>query len=220
MWYTWGVIPETMKAMRQWVVWRAVPRGGKLTKVPVNPHTGRNASSTAPYTWGSFVEAERALSRFNATGLGFVFSADDLFAGIDLDGCRDPNTGDVDGWAQDIVDRLDSFTEISPSGRGLHVIVRADKPAGRCRIDGIEMYDRGRFFCVTGDHVEGAPGFVEDRQAEVSDLFADVFGESRPIARRAARTRRVRQADSTLEPIVLARTVGLVMYQNDSRIFI
>lgn len=215
MWYTWGVIPETLKGMRQWVVWRGVARGGKLTKVPVNPHTGRNASSTDPHTWGSHVEARRAVGR--ATGLGFVFSADDLLAGIDLDGCRDPHTGAIEPWARGIIDRLDSFTEISPSGRGVHVIVRADKPEGRCRIDHIEMYDRGRFFCVTGEHVEGTPEHVEDRQAEVSELFADVFGN---LGSAAPRTRKPRLPDASLEPVVIGRAFGIVMYQNDSRIFV
>lgn len=213
------MIPETMKGMRQWVAWRAVPRDGKLTKVPVNPHTGRNASSTDPRTWGSFVEAQRAVARFNATGIGFVFSADDLLAGIDLDGCRDPHTGLIDDWAQDIIRRLDSFTEISPSGRGVHVIVRADKPDGRCRIDGIEMYDRDRFFCVTGEHVEGTPEYIEDRQAEVSGRFADVFGESQ-VTSASPRRRKARTPDASLVPVVLGRAFGIALYQNDSRIFV
>ncbi len=222
MWYTWGMIPEALKAMRQWVVWRGVARGGRLTKVPINPHTGRNASSTDPHTWGSYVEAQRAVGRLNATGLGFVFSADDLLAGIDLDGCRDPETGAIEAWARDIIGRLDSFTEVSPSGRGVHVIVRADKPEGRCRIDSIEMYDRGRFFCVTGEHLEGTPEHVEDRQAEIQALHNDRMasdGREHPCAI-VVRKRHRRTPDAALEPVVIGRAFGIVMYQNDSRIFV
>jgi len=176
--------------MPQWVIWRYIRRNGRRTKLPINPHTGRSASSTNPRTWGTYTEAQRAAERFGAAGLGFVFTADDVFVGIDLDGCRDVETGEVEGWAQDIIEKLDSFTEVSPSGRGVHVIVKAEKPRGRCRVGSVEMYDSGRFFCVTGQHVTSTPEYVELRQDAVDALFADAFVVDEPEVPERGRRRR------------------------------
>jgi primase-polymerase (primpol)-like protein len=83
---------------------------------------------------------------------------------VDLDDCRDPTTGELTSWAQDIVDRLDSYSEVSPSGRGVHVIVEGELPPGRNRRGDVEMYDEARFFTVTTDHIEGTPTSLERRQ--------------------------------------------------------
>ncbi len=107
-----------------------------------------------------------------------MFSPEDPFTGIDLDRCRNPETGSVEPWAQEIITELDSYTEVSPSGTGLHVIVQGKLPAGRRRKGRIEMYDRARFFCVTGDHLEGTPLTIGDRQEQVNALHAEVFGTS------------------------------------------
>jgi putative DNA primase/helicase len=61
-------------------------------------------------------------------GIGYVFSAEDPYTGIDLDKCRDPETGTIEEWAQEIIISLRSYTEISPSGRGVHIIVRGKLP--------------------------------------------------------------------------------------------
>ncbi|ELZ68779.1 hypothetical protein C457_10976 [Haloferax prahovense DSM 18310] len=99
-----------------------------------------------------------------ADGIGFVFTQDDPIVGVDLDDCRDPETGDVDEDAQDIIERLDSYTEISPSGTGYHVLINGDLPEGRNRRGHIELYDTARFFTVTGDRVGNTPGHVKRRQ--------------------------------------------------------
>ncbi|WP_318571278.1 hypothetical protein [Salinigranum marinum] len=83
---------------------------------------------------------------------------------MDLDDCRDSTTGELTSWAQDIVDRLDSYSEVSPSGRGVHVIVEGELPPGRNRRGDVEMYDEARFFTVTTDHIEGTPTSVQRRQ--------------------------------------------------------
>ncbi|REA00587.1 hypothetical protein DEQ92_19675 [Haloferax sp. Atlit-6N] len=93
-----------------------------------------------------------------------MFTKEDPIVGIDLDDCRDPETGDVDEDAQDIIDRLDSYTEISPSGMGYHVLIKGDLPEGRNRRGHIELYDTARFFTVTGDRVDNTPGHVKRRQ--------------------------------------------------------
>jgi len=81
----------------------------------------------------------------HADGVGFVFTDDDPIVGVDLDDCRDPETGDVDDAAQDIIKRLDSYTEVSPSGTGYHVLITGELPEGRNRRGSVELYDTARF---------------------------------------------------------------------------
>jgi len=159
-------LPETLITREQWLCWRAKERDGKLTKIPVDPTSGKFASTTDPATWGTFETARnRATSpTTDATGVGFVFTDDDPIVGVDLDDCRIPETGKTREWASDIVDRLDSFTEISPSGTGYHVLVEGTLPKGRNRKDDVELYETARFFTVTGDHVEGTPATVNERE--------------------------------------------------------
>jgi primase-polymerase (primpol)-like protein len=110
-------------------------------------------------------------------GIGFVFTTADPYTGIDLDHCR-TNEG-LEPWAAAIVERLHSFTEWSPSGEGLHILVKASLPecAGR-RTSGIELYSSGRYFTITGDQLERTPSAIENRQAEIFDLVAALDKDS------------------------------------------
>ncbi|ELZ32322.1 hypothetical protein C474_07552 [Halogeometricum pallidum JCM 14848] len=128
------------------------------------PGTGEFASSTDPETWGSFETALAYTDTANADGIGFVFTDDDPIVGVDLDDCRDPDSEDVANAALDIIERLDSYTEVSPSGTGYHVLITGDLPDGRNRRGSIELYDTARFFTVTGDHVDDTPTRVARRQ--------------------------------------------------------
>lgn len=157
-------IPESLKEEDQWVCWRTEPRNGKATKVPVDASSGGYAQVDAPETWSSF---ETVLDYYESTdpvdGIGFVFRENGRYAGVDLDVCRDPETGDVDDWAMDVIRQLDSYTERSPSGTGFHVLVSGEVPDGGNRHDGVEMYDNSRYFTVTGDHIPDSPKAVEER---------------------------------------------------------
>ncbi|MFC7130576.1 hypothetical protein [Haloferax chudinovii] len=157
-------LPPELVERDQWVCWRSEKRGGKKTKIPVAPGEGSFASSTDPATWSDFETALHFVTNERADGIGFVFTEDDPIVGVDLDDCRDPETGDVDEDAQDIIDRLDSYTEISPSGTGYHVLIKGDLPEGRNRRGHIELYDTARFFTVTGDRVDDTSGHVKRRQ--------------------------------------------------------
>ena len=169
-----------------------------------NPHTGGFADSTEPASWGMFEEAVAACRQdADLAGVGFVFTTDDPYCGVDLDDCVDPETGELKPWGASIVDRLDSYTEVSPSGRGVKVFARAVKPGDRCRKahhDGeVEMYDRARFFTVTGERLEQCPPEVNARQPAIDDLYLEVFGaantERRPLAHSPAPT--VRSTSTT-----------------------
>src|SRR5829696_6807830 len=108
-----------MKDLRQWLCWRFEERDGKPTKVPYDPRTGEKAVSEC--------------KKHGYDGLGFVFTPEDDLCGVDLDKCLDPETGELEGWAQKVIGELDSYTEISPSGTGVHVLVRGELPSGRNR---------------------------------------------------------------------------------------
>jgi putative DNA primase/helicase len=165
----------SIRDLPQWVCWRSEERDGKRTKVPYSPSSGARARSDDPETWGTLYEAREAVRENDYDGIGFVFTADDPFCGVDLDGCLDPETGEVEPWALEIVEELASYTEISPSGTGLHILVRATLPSDGNRNGKVEMYDRGRFFTVTGRRLPGTSHLIEDRQVQVSALHARLF---------------------------------------------
>jgi primase-polymerase (primpol)-like protein len=163
-----------MTNRNQWVCWRTEDRDGNPTKVPVDPSTGRFASTTDPSTWCSFDRArEYAQDTEDVAGLGFVFTEGDPFVGVDLDDCRHPDTGRPTEVARDVVDRLDSYTEVSPSATGYHVIVRGDLPEGRNRHGDIECYATSRYFTVTGDHVSGTPERIEERSEGLAAIHTE-----------------------------------------------
>jgi len=145
-------IPEELKARPQWLCWRLEERDSKMTKVPYVAGTARRASSTDLMTWRTFSEAVSAYERSEPPydGIGYVFGPCP-FAGIDLDDCRDPETGEVAAFARAILDEVpEGYVEASPSGTGIHVILRGAVRDGAVKRNGIEMYSRGRFFTVTG----------------------------------------------------------------------
>lgn len=163
-----------LTALDQWLCWRAEDRDGKMTKVPIDPNSGQFASTTDSATWSDFETArEQVISASDLDGLGFVFSDSDPIVGVDLDDCRIPETGKTRKWATDIIDRLNSFTEVSPSGSGYHVLIEGSLPDGRNRKGDIELYETARFFTVTGNHVEDTPETVESR----SDALEGVHQE-------------------------------------------
>ena len=177
-------VPEYLKERVCWICWREEDRDGETTKVPVNPHTGSFASSTDSDTWGTFEEAvdAHAGEEIETSGVGFVFDPEDTLVGIDLDDCRDPDTGQPTEEAKEIINSLGSWTEVSPSGTGYHVFVHAILPDGGNRGDiddtsHLEMYDKSRFFTVTGDHVDTTPTTVNSRAETVRELHAEYVAD-------------------------------------------
>jgi len=166
-----------IRDLRQWLVWRSEERDGKPTKIPYSPITGQRASSRTPETWTGYEEAVRACKEEGYGGIGFMFTSEDDLCGVDLDGCLDPVTGEIEPWAWTIIEKLDSYTEISPSGTGVHILVRGELPAGRNRKGRFEAYDRGRYFTVTGKHLAGTSQTIERRQEELGVVVRRVFGE-------------------------------------------
>src|SRR5262249_12807687 len=103
-------------------------------------------------------------------GIGFVFTEDDPYAGIDLDDCRNPETGVIAPWARRIIAVLSSYTEISPSGTGVHIYVQGRLPGQGRNLKPVEIYDRRHYFTVTGQHIPGTSTTIEEQQ-DVLDLL-------------------------------------------------
>jgi putative DNA primase/helicase len=164
-------IPFDLRGERRWVCWRYEERAGKATKVPITPE-GAPAKCNDPSTWATFQTCLAAATRNGQiAGIGFVLG--DGFAGVDLDHARDRGSGQIAEWAARIIDRLRSYTEISPSGTGIHIICRGSLPPGRRRKGPIEMYDADRYFTVTGVRINDYG--IEDRSRELAELHAEIF---------------------------------------------
>lgn len=107
-----NALPVDLRSRPQWVCCASRERGDKQTKVPLDP-VGRAFASTAdPEAWGTFEEVLSTATRPDVSGIGFVFTSDDPYVGVDLDDCRDPESGAFDEDAISI-SRLCSHTQRS-----------------------------------------------------------------------------------------------------------
>lgn len=180
-------VPHDLRELPQWIVWKTVERDGQKTKLPFQT-SGAAAKSNDSKTWATFSQAFFALKRGDYSGVGFMFAAGDPFCGIDLDGCRDPETGKYAEWAREILAKLNSYSEVSPSLTGVKIFCRGQSPWGAGRKfpvvgaekicdkePAIEVYDRLRYFAVTGLRVAGVSIVPESRQAELKWL-AETYG--------------------------------------------
>jgi len=203
-------IPDDIKALRQWVAWRGiarksdpskmtkVPRNAKppkVTKIPYQPN-GRKAKTNDPDTWSTFDAVCAVGEKFD--GVGFVLIHDGQYSALDFDKCRCPAFDGVTPWANsldtvlpeiaDKIRKLNTYTEISPSGQGIRVLVNASLPVAGKRYGKIEAYQGGRYVTITGHLVDGFPVTIEHRQKALDDFYRDVF--------EAADNRAVHERDS------------------------
>lgn len=162
------MIPQELTDRPQWVTWRRETREGKQTKVPYRVDGQTRASTTDPTTWTDYETAWAATElRSVADGVGYVFAKDDPYVGIDLD----DGISDTDRNA--ILQTLDSYTETSVSGAGVHIIVRGSLNEHRRNRKGpIEIYEHGRYFVMTGNHLAGTPQTIENRQEQLEEILA------------------------------------------------
>ncbi len=166
--------------LQQWVVYRKVWNEDKrkYDKLPINPRNGMMAKVNNAATWGTFGDAcnRAAESGFtgDAGGIGFMFSGG--YAGIDLDDVV-LDDGTLKPFAKEIVQLMDSYTEYSPSGKGLHILFMLSEPLSALGSDrrndllGLEMYDTGRYFTVTG-RVYGNSKAIADRTDQARKVYS------------------------------------------------
>lgn len=213
-------IPAELKSRPQWVGYELKQktnpdpaRPWKQDKIPVNLRTGGNAAVDNPATWAPYEAAVAALEAGDVRGrlihgIGYTFwkgdptgrlhIAPDPYVGIDLDDCLDPETEEVAPWAQAVIDRANSYAEISPSGRGVKIICRGTLPGPGGQRGDLEIYDRGRFFALTGDHLLGTPFTVEERTTQLAEIYRQYFPTRKKThAKSTARAQRHDAADLT-----------------------
>jgi len=173
-------IPAELRDGTRFVAWQWENREGKWTKPPRNARTGDMASSTDPATWTDFPTAFAYASRHYAGkgGVGRVLVAGGEVWGIDLDHCRDPDTGEIAEWAWEIIRALDSYTEISPSGTGVRIFLKADASLRSGKRGAIEMYREGRYLTLTGHRLAGTPAQMNERQDALAAFHHRVLGEA------------------------------------------
>ena len=164
-----GMLSE-LQPLNQWVVWRGELEAGKRKKVPYNPnYRNVHASVKIPKSWGSLPDALTALQSGNFSGIGFMITPPLVF--IDLDHSFAKTTKTItDPQAQAIVRELNSYTEVSPSGTGLHILAYGQLP-GRGIHTGIEIYGQERFTTITTDHLAETPFTIERRQDALAALY-------------------------------------------------
>lgn len=182
-------IPLELRQARRWVAWLARWDGPKLNKRPgAIDRPGVGLTNWANEGW---VDFDTAMAAYNSRrdvygGVGFVMSKNPGVTGVDLDKCRNPQTGEIASWAAEIIARLDSYTEVSPSGTGLRVFVTGDCEDWQARDDkaglAIEVYggSGGRFLTVTGERLPGtAPTVRRARSAVLDELKAKHYAAPR-----------------------------------------
>ncbi|UZT80734.1 AAA family ATPase [Ectopseudomonas chengduensis] len=171
-------IPHELRSFPQWVCWKLEPTDGpKPAKVPYSPRVGKRASVTDPATWASFDEAAAAASKYD--GIGFVLTDADPYSFIDLD-VAEGEQPTADQWA--IYNEFNSYTEQSPSKRGVHIVVRGKVPNGK-RQGNVEVYSSARFMTVTGNTVR--PGPIADHSAKLQAMWASMGGNALQAAQDA-----------------------------------
>jgi putative DNA primase/helicase len=180
-----------LQARRHWVCWRRELRPNKKdkqqeAKCPYDPRTGREAKADTPRTWSSYEQAQQAYERSQETGrpyngIGYVFNGETT--GIDFDYCIAAD-GTIDAWARPWIERIQSYTEFSPSDEGFHLLVHGAIPRDGIRqgLKGkrhpkaaIEIYTKRHYFTVTGKHLAGTPTTIEARQEALDALYQELL---------------------------------------------
>lgn len=175
-------IPLELKQLPHWVGWKYMQRPGEdhKRKVPINAMDGQPAKSNDPTTWCDFDTACLGKERFGLDGIGFMFSGDGIF-GIDIDHCYDPETQELDPAAAEIIETVQSYTELSPSGTGIHILCKGALPEGRKRRGAVEMYSTLRYFTVTGNQF-GLEYPFSDCTERVAVMHRKYLGEEETAA--------------------------------------
>ena len=168
---------EELQEYDHFVVWK---KTAENKKIPFDPTSKSLARTDDSNTWGNLDQALQALRTGKFHGIGFVFAEDDPFTGIDIDHCVSKNQGPekqgpyiYTDEASKLITDLWSYTELSPSKTGLHILVQGTIPIGRRKYS-VEVYATGRYFTITTNQVKGTPETIEERQSQLDKLYASL----------------------------------------------
>lgn len=177
-------IPIELKSVPNWVLWRTEGKNGKPTKVPYQP-SGFRANTTRKSTWSHFETVKGALEKDMTRWSGIGFVLEPPYVGVDCDNCI--IDGKVEPDVEAVLNRLRSYSEISPSGNGIHIILRGMVPQGR-KSEKFEIYQQHRYFTITGNRLPEMPETVEERPNELLEIYNELFPRGECGANSKART--------------------------------
>jgi len=177
-------IPSELKELKQWCCYRIEQRNGKTTKLPINAYNGDYGKSNDETTWSDFGTAIDAVDLFNCHGIGFYFK--EPYFGIDIDNVKNEindylnDSDNENNIVAEFVELMESYSEISPSGNGIHIIVKGELPEGGRRKGNVEMYSDGRFFTMTGNSISRFTNVTDDELGKINYLHNKYIGSSEP----------------------------------------
>jgi hypothetical protein len=206
-------IPSELKARRQWVIWKEVVADGAVTKPPFNPNNPNyKASVTDPATWGTFEDAVRVFKNNPSlvSGIGFVFTAEDEYFGVDVDDERKVAPEHLPArkaLVAQLIENLDTYTETSPSGNGLHMIGKGRLPIAGHRSTKLqfEIYQEERYFTITGN-VFGDRKEITDQQEFINALAQTILQQRERVNLEVSDTDVLRRLDLTDEEVIRLAT--------------
>ncbi len=174
--------PNELASAPRWLCWRLEPdpKGGKPRKIPYDPKTGHKASSTNPETWATRAVAQEGQLKYMFTGVGYVFVEESGIVGLDIDHCMD-DAGNLNECAKSIVEKYPTYTEISPSGTGLHLFYHGTMPGkgNKNSTSGVEMYASARYFTMTGKQLPGTPDDIQDGAEALAWIHATYIAKAK-----------------------------------------
>lgn len=181
-------IPDSLKARQRWAPWRAVwnDKRQKFDKIPAHAKAPYYGISTAkPERWYSFEVALKAYQDNPSlfAGVGYVMTGEHAVVGIDLDNCVAGNT--IELWAQEVIAQLDSYTEVSPSGKGLRILINGAIPNDWTNNEvGIEVYGghQPRFLTVTGQRLKTSQHEVHTTADGVLERLSGLYAKVKTTA--------------------------------------
>lgn len=200
-------IPQELRDKRRWCCYKIETRDGASTKIPVNAITGGYASTSDSTTWTSFRLALSGCLKYQFAGLGFMLGEDPdtgvTYVGIDLDNHEDKNTGEkpyknqdeFEEFAHVFIEKLNSYTEYSHSGEGIHIICKGKLPEGARRKGAVEMYDYRRFFTMSGNAILDEP--VKDCSEEIKEIWETYINTEEEIKINAQNQQKTLQMSCT-----------------------
>ena len=167
-------VPNELKSLRRWVGFKIEERNGEVGKFPINAINGKYAKSNDSMTWTNFNIALMGCVKYKCNGIGFMLG--DGIYGVDLDNHPNKTTGELelpkeefDKIANEFITTLDSYSEKSWSGNGVHIICAGKLPGTRRKTTCVEMYEKGRFFAFTGNVINAKPVMV--REEEIKPFY-------------------------------------------------
>ncbi len=189
----WENIPPDLATRQQWLLWKFEAKEGqtKPGKIPYYVQGGRRTGGQGDerdrQRLATLPVVRRAYERGGWTGIGFAFLPDDGLIGIDIDGAIDLATGAVTERCANIIAACASFTEVSPSGKGVHIIVQGTTDTNKSNDIGLEVFCGRQFFTFTANrYPDTVPDVVQIDAGVLKRLHATI-DEAKAIRQAASR---------------------------------